>query len=132
MVVFDGYKSEPFNKDFTHYQRQRKSKKASEPIASSGRTIYSAKSNLFGEKLSGTECKVIYADGDADLNLAKIGLRESLSKNAVVIGKDTDSFISKLRYSTSGTFSFYFRNDKYIQVHDITYYKTKFGNKRSE
>ena len=132
MVVFDGYKSEPFNKDFTHYQRQRKSKKVSEPIASSGRTIYSAKSNLFGEKLSGTECKVIYADGDADLNLAKIGLRESLSKNAVVIGKDTDSFISKLRYSTSGTFSFYFRNDKYIQVHDITYYKTKFGNKRCE
>lgn len=132
MVVFDGYKSEPFNKDFTHYQRQRKSKKASEPIASSGRTIYSAKSNLFGEKLSGTECKVIYADGDADLNLAKIGLRESLSKNAVVIGKDTDSFISKLRYSTSGTFSFYFRNDKYIQAHDITYYKTKFGNKRCE
>ena len=132
MVVFDGYKSEPFNKDFTHYQGQRKSKKASEPIASSGRTIYSAKSNLFGEKLSGTECKVIYADGDADLNLAKIGLRESLSKNAVVIGKDTDSFISKLRYSTSGTFSFYFRNDKYIQVHDITYYKTKFGNIRCE
>lgn len=132
MVVFDGYKSEPFNKDFTHYQRQRKSKKALKPIASSGRTIYSAKSNLFGEKLSGTECKVIYADGDADLNLAKIGLRESLSKNAVVIGKDTDSFISKLRYSTSGTFSFYFRNDKYIQVHDITYYKTKFGNIRCE
>ena len=49
MVVFDGYKSEPFNKDFTHYQPQRKSKKALKPIASSGRTIYSAKSNLLGE-----------------------------------------------------------------------------------
>ena len=76
----------------------------------------------------GIECKVIYTDGDADLDIAKIDFRESLMKKTVVMGGDTDLFILMLYYATSNAYSLHFRIDKSNRVHDITLFKAKTEN----
>ena len=90
---------------------------------------------MIGESLSEAQCQVKYAGEDADLDIAKIGVKESLNQNTAVIGEDTDLLILLLYYSTMSTpYKLYFRSDinnknkRICQVHDIIKYKEVLGN----
>jgi 5'-3' exonuclease len=89
---------------------------------------------LIGRKLSVLNCKVIYADEDADVDIAKVGVSESLKKNTTVIGEDTDLLVLLLYYSTTDTrYNLYFRSDitrrrRENLTHDIIKYRKTLGH----
>ena len=89
---------------------------------------------LIGEKLSNSNCKVIYANEDADMDIAKVGVHELLTKNTTVIGEDTDLLVLLLYYSTSDTeYNLFFRSDitkskKENVAHDILKYRSILGH----
>ena len=67
---------------------------------------------LIGEKLSNSNCKVTYANKDAEMDIAKVGVHESLTKITTIIAEDTDLLVLLLYYSTSDTkYNLFFRSD---------------------
>ena len=65
--------------------------------------------HLIGEKLEQVGCKVLFAKEDADLEIARISINESLMKNVTLIGEDTDLLLLLLFYSAKNDSSFKLR-----------------------
>ena len=97
--MFDGYKKQPSTKVVTHLGRNKKT--VSKQINFSKETICSVTKEIFLSNPSNkdklikmeAQCKVKYAEEDADLDTANIGVKESLDQNTAFIGEDTDLLI---------------------------------------
>ena len=86
------------------------------------------------KSLSEEQCQEKFAAEDADIDMTKICVKESLNQNTAVIGEDTDLLIIRLYYTTMRTsYKLYFRSDinknkRICQVHDIIKYKEVLGS----
>ena len=101
-MVFDGYKDGPSTKDMTLMRRSEKCSQRlivfteNTKFTVSKEDFLSNLSNkdqllhLMGEKLKQEGCEVIFAEEDADVQIAKSSVDASLTKNVTLIGEDTD------------------------------------------
>ena len=55
---------------------------------------------LIGLNLRNAGCTVVYAEEGADVDIAILACRETLSKNITVVGEDSDILVLLLYYST--------------------------------
>ena len=99
IVEFDGYKEQPSTKDVTHLCHNKKT--VSKQINFSKETISTMTKEEFianpsnkekliktiGESLSRAQGQVKFSEEVADLDKAKIGVKESLNQNTAVIGE---------------------------------------------
>ena len=68
-----------------------------------------------------------YSKGDADVDIVKAAIKESMNCNVTLIGEDTDLLVLLLYFAENSQYKFYFRRDKQksyweTKVHDIFYY----------
>ena len=56
---------------------------------------------LIGSNLQKANCKVIYDEEDADVNVALTACKEVLTKNLTVIGEDSDILVLLLAQCTT-------------------------------
>ena len=68
-----------------------------------------------------------YSKGDADVDIVKAAIKESMNCNVTLIGKDTDLLLLLLYFAENSQHKYYFRSDKQksygeTKVHDIFYY----------
>ena len=68
--------------------------------------------DLISEKLRGKGCEVIYAPGDADVQIVKAAVLSSLTRSTTLIGEDTDMLVLLLHYMQQANKDLYFRSDK--------------------
>ena len=58
--------------------------------------------HLIGEKLEQVGCKEHFATEDADLEIARISINESVTKNVTLIGEDADRLLLLLLLQCKG------------------------------
>ena len=102
-MVFDGYKDGPSTKDTTHMRRSEKCSQHLILFAENTKFTVSKEDflsnlsnkdqflHLMGEKLKQEGCKVIFAEEDADVQIAKSSVNALLTKNVTLIGEDRSS-----------------------------------------
>ena len=66
----------------------------------------------------------MYSKDDADLDIATISIRESLSRNVTLIGEDSDLLILLLYYCSEqiSPFKLWYKSDKNKEAKDNTVY----------
>ena len=147
LIVFDGYLFGPSTKDHTHLRRNSKGvskltnftpdMKLQCDKASFMGNIYNKTKmiQLIGSNLQKANCKVIYDEEDADVNVALTACKEVLTKNLTVIGEDSDILVLLLYHSTmyNSSFKLVYRShlskSKFKDGHDIFLYRDILGEK---
>ena len=150
IIVFDGYMSGPSTKDNTHLRRSTKG--VSRLINFSPEMKFQGNKSSFlvnvrnktkiiqliGSQLEKENCKVVYAEEDADVDVAVIACNESMSNNVIVVGEDSDLLVLLLYYSTfyDSAFNLTFKSDltksKYPKGHNIFRYRDVLGPNASD
>jgi hypothetical protein len=122
-IVFDSYVNAPSIKDVTHRRRCRD--RISTNVNFTPQTVFSGNKenflsnstnkqriiNLIGIHLTLSNCTVIHASGDADVDIVKEAVSSSENMNTTVIGEDTDLLLLLLHHSRDSRFSLVFRSD---------------------
>ena len=145
IIVFYAYMLGPSTKDNAHLRRNAKGE--SEQINfTSEMKLHVTKSSflanvhnkskmiqLIGLNLKNAGCIVVYAEEDADVDIAILACKESLSKNITIVGEDSDLLVLQL-YSSAifdSTFKLMFRSGickcKYENDHNILHYHDLLG-----
>ena len=89
---------------------------------------------LIGSQLQHENCRVVYTEEDADLNIAVTACNDVLTKLVTAIGEDCDILIFLLYYSTmcNSTFNLTYRSDisksEHRNVHNIFQYRDASGS----
>lgn len=124
IVIFDGYLSGPSTKDTAHRRRSMgivgpkvifkpgiplKSKKEHFLANSDNKQNFI---NLLSEKLQKRDIRTLHADGDADLLIAKTGVKYATAGITHVIGEDTDILILLCHHLIPETKGLFFRSDR--------------------
>ena len=68
--------------------------------------------HLVGIELAADECKVLYADSDADTLIIRTAIQQSNNENTCIVGNDTDLLILLLNMSLSDSRGCYFKTAK--------------------
>ena len=123
VVVFDGYMSGPSTKDMTHLRRS-KGKKGLAVHFQAGMKLQTSKEEFLVNvenkdsfiKALGTElertCRVVFSEGDADLNIAREAVESAKSQITIVIGEDTDILVLLGFFVDQKGHDLYFTSDK--------------------
>ena len=144
LFLFDGYMSGPSTKVNAHLRRMKGESKqinfTSEMKFHGTKSSFLANVHnkskiiqLIGLNLRNAGCTVVYAEEDADVDIAILACRESLSKNITVVGEDSDILVLLLYYSTifDSAFKLMYRSDiwkcKYENGHNIFHYRDLLG-----
>ena len=79
---------------------------------------------MLGDTLGEKGCTVVYSKDDADLDIATISIRESLSRNVTLIGEDSDLLILLLYYCWEqiSPFRLWYTSDKNREAKENTVY----------
>ena len=123
IVIFDGYLSGPTIKDTTHVRRTHGM--SGTKVVFTDRTPFTTKKDTFllnpenkqnfifmlGKALEDSGYRVIFAEGDADVLIAKTAVDIAQSKNVTVIGEDTDHIVLLLYHSDIENKRIFFKSD---------------------
>jgi hypothetical protein len=121
-IVFDGYESGLSIKDMTHIRRVTK---MSPTVVFTPDMLFrgqkeeflSNKSNkqsmikLIGKHLQLLGCTVLYAPGDADVDIVRTCMKSAMSKPTTLVGEDTDLLVLLLYLFDDSLNKIYFRSD---------------------
>lgn len=140
-VVFDGYPNIPTVKDNTHIRRAGST--VSPQIKFQKDMIFHGKKDVFLRNTSNKQrlinfiaielekagVKIIHSEDDADVDIVKEAIGQSLDYKTIVIGEDTDLLILLLNYFNSDSKGLLFKSNKcYPSIsHDITHYYNTLG-----
>lgn len=146
-IVFDGYNmNTPSIKDCTHRKRGMVAKvmplvKISPQMVFSGSKdkFLSNLANktqiihLIGQELESKGCRVIYAESDADVDIAEEGIRCATLKETFVIGEDSDLLLLLLNKAFDCQFELKFKSDTHQKkgesvIHDIKKIRETIGS----
>ena len=144
VVVFDGYLAGPSTKDIAHLQRTGgvvgvQVNFDGEMTITSKKEHFLANSRnkqkfvtMLGEKLHAAGCKVVHADGDADVLIVQTSVTCASVTSTTVIGEDTDLLVLLCFHTDLTSFPTYLQSDKKqltkkSRIWDIQYVKRSLG-----
>ncbi|KAJ8892669.1 hypothetical protein PR048_005250 [Dryococelus australis] len=118
IIVFDGYNGSPCIKDCTHLRQTN-------GLCFSDVHLSPETKLSMNKDLSAAQCKVLYANSDADICITRTSIEESKIENVRVVGNCTDLLILLFSFSLPHSTSLYFKTE--TKLSDIKSSKASLG-----
>ena len=118
-VVFDGYEEGPSTKDWEHQRRSGVSGLSvnfdSDMVSNLKKDMFLSNTankqrliKLLGEKLQLSGCRIIHAQGDADLLIIQMAIQSAKSITTVLVGDDTDLLVLLCHHANTSARDLFF------------------------